>query len=231
MSNFSSLLWLRWRYLLSNKVILVICGLTPVLDAYLLTLIPTMRGSAALVSMSINMIYALTAGIFSSMIISDEKEKRTLKTLLLSGVDEWQYLVSIVTFPMILTVVSAVLIPLIGGVEIVSWGVYLLVILMTALVFILLNSAIALLSKTQLQASSYSLLVFFIVTFLPILAAEVKGFQLVLTYSFVGLSQDLLTLGKSFKLLSPSLVSMIGWLTFFLIVLIYAYQHNLKIHS
>lgn len=71
MSNVLALLWLRWRYLLSNKVILAICGLMPVLDAYLLTIIPAMRGSVALVSMAINMIYALTAGVFSSMIISE----------------------------------------------------------------------------------------------------------------------------------------------------------------
>lgn len=124
--------------------------------------------------------------------------------------------------------VSAILIPMIGGVKIVSWGIYLLVIMMTAFVFILLNSIIALLSKTQLQASSYSLLIFFVVTFLPILSSEVSGFQVLLRYSFIGLSQELLTLGNSFNLLGVPLLATIGWLTFGMVGLTYAYRQNIK---
>ncbi|MDY4511076.1 ABC transporter permease subunit [Streptococcus hyovaginalis] len=231
MANFSSLLWLRWRYLLSNKVILIICGLMPIVDAYLLNIIPDMRGSVSLLSMSVNMIYALTAGIFSSMVISEEKEKRNLKTLLLSGVGEAEYLLSIFAFPIIFSTISALVIPMIGGVEIVSWGTYFVVILMTTMVFITLNSTIALLSKTQLQASAYSLMIFFFVTFLPILSAELKGFNTVLNYSFIGLSQAFLTQGKTFELFSQQFCALMVWAILLAVALIYSYKRNLKIRQ
>lgn len=120
---------------------------------------------------------------------------------------------------------------MIGGVEIVSWVTYFVVILMTTMVFIALNSTIALLSKTQLQASAYSLMIFFFVTFLPILSAELKGFNTVLDYSFIGLSQAFLTQGKTFELFSQQFCALFVWGILLAVALIYSYKRNLKMRQ
>ena len=56
-NRFFSLLWLRYRYLLNNKMILFVCVFTPIVDFSVLNFVPDVRGSIFLMSMAVITIY------------------------------------------------------------------------------------------------------------------------------------------------------------------------------
>lgn len=84
-----TLLWLRWEYLISNRFLLVVCVATPFVDFAILQAIPMIHGELYFLNMGLSLIYSMTAGSFTSMMISEEKEKKNLRTLILSGVTKY----------------------------------------------------------------------------------------------------------------------------------------------
>ena len=71
--------------------------------------------------MGLSLIYSMTAGTFTSMMISEEKEKKNLRTLILSGVTKYNYIISVISFPFIFSVLSALFMPVMFGIAIPSW--------------------------------------------------------------------------------------------------------------
>ena len=101
MHRLMALLWLRWEYLISNKVLLFVCVVTPFVDFAILQAIPMIHGEMYFLNMGLSLIYSMTAGTFTSMMISEEKEKKNLRTLILSGVTKYYYIISVISFPFI----------------------------------------------------------------------------------------------------------------------------------
>lgn len=97
-----SLLWLRKQYLKSSIALLYMCVRTPIGDFTLLSLIPKFHGNISFLSSALAFVYSLTAGSFVSLMIGEEKEKKNLRTLILSGVKMYEYILSIVIFPFLL---------------------------------------------------------------------------------------------------------------------------------
>ena len=94
MYRLMTLLWLRWEYLISNRFLLVVCVATPFVDFAILQAIPMIHGELYFLNMGLSLIYSMTAGSFTSMMISEEKEKKNLRTLILSGVTKYNYIIS-----------------------------------------------------------------------------------------------------------------------------------------
>ena len=113
MHRLMALLWLRWEYLISNKVLLFVCVVTPFVDFAILQAIPMIHGEMYFLNMGLSLIYSMTAGTFTSMMISEEKEKKNLRTLILSGVTKYNYIISVISFPFIFSVLSALFMPVI----------------------------------------------------------------------------------------------------------------------
>ena len=124
MHRLMALLWLRWEYLISNKVLLFVCVVTPFVDFAILQAIPMIHGEMYFLNMGLSLIYSMTAGTFTSMMISEEKEKKNLRTLILSGVTKYNYIISVISFPFIFSVLSALFMPVIFGIAIPSWLTY-----------------------------------------------------------------------------------------------------------
>ncbi|WP_134981409.1 hypothetical protein [Streptococcus sp. HSISS2] len=101
MHRLIALLWLRWEYLISNKVLLFVCVVTPFIDFAILQAIPMIHGEMYFLNIGLSLIYSMTAGTFTSMMISEEKEKKNLRTLILSGVTKYNYIISVISFPFI----------------------------------------------------------------------------------------------------------------------------------
>ena len=98
MYRLMTLLWLRWEYLISNRVLLVVCVATPFVDFAILQAIPMIHGELYFLNMGLSLIYSMTAGSFTSMMISEEKEKKNLRTLILSGVTKYNYIFCFIGF-------------------------------------------------------------------------------------------------------------------------------------
>src|SRR5574338_702267 len=138
---------------MSNKGLLYIGIGMPIGEMALLSLIPNIHGNAGFLSFSLNFVYSITSGSFVSMMIGEEKEKKNLRTLILSGVKMQEYIFSILFYPFLFSIFTCIFFPIFFGVSIPSWPIYLIIAISTSLIFILANLSIGLLAKSQMHAS------------------------------------------------------------------------------
>lgn len=145
-NKLKSLLWLRWQFLLSNKLFLILV-VSPPLYILLMSSMEDSTITSAFIGTGMSVIYSISAGSFISMMISEEKEKKNLRTLILSGVKQSEYFFSVLIFPVCLSFLFSILVPLILHIDHMAWKNFLIVVFLTIIVFVLLNLLIAFLAK------------------------------------------------------------------------------------
>ena len=145
-NKLKSLLWLRWQFLLSNKLFLILV-VSPPLYILLMSSMGDSTTTSAFIGTGMSVIYSISAGSFISMMISEEKEKKNLRTLILSGVKQSEYFFSVLIFPVCLSFLFSILVPLILHIDHMAWKNFLIVVFLTIIVFVLLNLLIAFLAK------------------------------------------------------------------------------------
>mgnify|MGYP000007755884 FL=1 len=154
-NQLKSLLWLRKRVIKSNKTI-ILQILLPLGFAFLYKHIYEIQGSLNN-SMKVNLLVnclalslSLSVGNPISTIVSEEKEKNILRTLFLSGVNSKNYILSVLFYPVLISLVMTTAIPRILELNIENnYGPYLIISLATALVMMLINLFIGLISKLK----------------------------------------------------------------------------------
>lgn len=77
---------------MTNKVLLVVV-LSPIIDVYLMSLLGP-SADAMLLSFGTGLVYSVTAGSFVTLIVAEEKEKKNIRTLILTGVHQLDYAIS-----------------------------------------------------------------------------------------------------------------------------------------
>lgn len=183
-----SLIWLRSNMLMSNKNLVIQIAMP-----YAFAVIyKQFLGSGKEISLymlytCLAMSFAISLGNMLANIISEEKEKKNLKTLILSGVESHEYLLATLFYPVVLGVASIVIFPILIGVDLGdSYFNYLIVTLLTAVAVILLNLAIALVSSTQSKAQVNTLPILFLTSFLPMFSAMNETVETITEFSFMG---------------------------------------------
>ena len=58
MHRLMALLWLRWEYIISNKVLLFVCVVTPFIDFAILQAIPMIHGEMYFLNIGLSLIYS-----------------------------------------------------------------------------------------------------------------------------------------------------------------------------
>ena len=66
MHRLIALLWLRWEYLISNKVLLFVCVVTPFIDFAILQAIPMIHGEMYFLNIGLSLIYSMTCLLYTS---------------------------------------------------------------------------------------------------------------------------------------------------------------------
>ena len=227
-NRFMSLLWLRWQFIWSNKLFLISI-ISPVFYMWLFGAFFDPEINKFLVGMGLNMVYSFTAGSFVSTMISEEKEKKNLKSLILSGVKQGEYITTVIIFPIIFSLVESILIPILMQIKDMEWGSYLVVVSLTSLVFILLNLLFAFFAKNQTQTTVCSLTLVFIASFLPIFSEFAKSVRTVMEYSFIGANAKYFKELSDYQLTDKTILVLLGWIVLTSIALYFAYQKNRKI--
>ena len=207
-NQLKSLLWLRKRVIKSNKTI-ILQILLPLGFAFLYKYIYEIQGSLNN-SMKVNLLglclalsLSLSVGNPISTIVSEEKEKNILRTLFLSGVNSKNYILSVLFYPVLISLVMTTAIPRILELNIENnYGPYLI---------------IGLISKTQVSAQVISLPVSMISMFIPMLSGISKDFDNVTKYSYMGLFTKSISQLESFKWQDQiaSSLSLLAWLLLF----------------
>ena len=103
----TALVWLRTQVLLSNSTLLA----TILLPYVLLVLYNQFMNadwlhSSYMVFMCLSLAFSVSLGSLTSLTIAEDKEKKNLKSLLLSGVRNGEYLLSALFYPVILGLVT-----------------------------------------------------------------------------------------------------------------------------
>lgn len=190
----NALLWLRLQVLISNSTLLVTLllpfGLTVLQNEFL-----NKSGelSMFLLSMSLTMVLSMGSGYMVSIMMAEDKEKRNLKSLILSGVTATEYTFSMLVLPMLIMLLGMILLPIYLKVDLSGYLLaYVIYLVLATISVIFLNLLIGAVSDTQSKAQVYSLFPMLIVSFLPMIASQNDMVQKVVDYSFIGPIANLL---------------------------------------
>ena len=118
-----------------------------------------------------SIMYMAMAPIVSmSAIISEEKEKGTLRALMMSNVSPMSYLAGVGVYDFLCCLIGTMLMSKSCGLDDGPWWNYMCVIMSGLLISIVLGAAIGVLAKDQMAATSLAVPVMCIFTFLPMMA-------------------------------------------------------------
>ena len=120
-----------------------------------------------------------------SAIISEEKEKNTLRALMMSNVKPFEYLLGVGAYVFIMCIIGAVVFAVCGGYEGKDLLVFMAVMGAGILLSSLTGAVIGVFSKNQMSATSLTIPVMMIFSFLPMLSMFNESIEKVarITYS------------------------------------------------
>ena len=105
-----------------------------------------------------------------SAIISEEKEKNTLRVLMMSNVKPFQYLIGVGFYVWLMCMAGAMVFAVCGGYEGMDFCVFMLIMSVGILLSSLIGAVIGLFSKNQMAATSVTVPVMMVFSFLPMLS-------------------------------------------------------------
>lgn len=105
-----------------------------------------------------------------SAIISEEKEKNTLRALMMSNVKPFQYLIGVGIYVWLMCMAGAVVFAVCGGYNGMDFCVFMLIMAAGILLSELTGAIIGVFSKNQMSATSVTVPVMMIFSFLPMLS-------------------------------------------------------------
>ena len=184
----NALLWLRLQVLISNSTLLATL-LMPFGIAVLYNEFLNKNGqlSLFLLSASLTMVLSMGSGYMVSIMMAEDKEKRNLKSLILSGVTATEYTFSMLVLPILIMLLAMIVLPIYLKVNVSGYlFAYAIYLLLATICIIFLNLLIGAVSDTQSKAQVYSIFPMFIVSFLPMIALQNDTVQKLLDYSFIG---------------------------------------------
>ena len=120
-----------------------------------------------------------------SAIISEEKEKNTLRALMMSNVKPFEYLLGVGAYVFIMCIIGAVVFAVCGGYEGKDLLVFMVIMGAGILLSSLTGAVIGVFSKNQMSATSITIPVMMIFSFLPMLSMFNENIEKVarITYS------------------------------------------------
>ena len=184
----NALLWLRVQVIISNSTLLATL-LMPFGIAVLYNEFLNKNGqlSLFLLSASLTMVLSMGSGYMVSIMMAEDKEKRNLKSLILSGVTATEYTFSMLVLPILIMLLAMIVLPIYLKVDVSGYlFAYVIYLLLATISIIFLNLLIGAVSDTQSKAQVYSIFPMLIVSFLPMIALQNDTVQKLLDYSFIG---------------------------------------------
>lgn len=120
-----------------------------------------------------------------SAIISEEKEKNTLRSLMMSNVKPFQYLIGIGMYVWLMCMAGAAVFAVCGGYSGMDFCVFMLIMAIGILLSGLTGAVIGVFSKNQMAATSVTVPVMMVFSFLPMLSMFNKDIEKIarITYS------------------------------------------------
>lgn len=131
-------------------------------------------GEDTFLSMTLNMNCSMIASLIMAMMISEEKEKNTLRTLMLSGISPMEFLAGKAIITFVISTIINILVFVIGGISHKYFIPFLIVGLILLISMIILGAVIGIISKNQMETGTLGIPIIAIFFMLPNLAAANK---------------------------------------------------------
>ena len=186
MKHIFAVLWKQIRDTLKNKEILVQFVMFPVLTLIMENVVEVEGMPDQFFTNLFGVMFIGMAPLTSmASIISEEKEKNTLRALMMSNVKPVEYLVGVGFYNWYICMLGACVIGFAGGHTGAAFGKFIFIMGIGILVSILIGAAIGTWSKTQMMATSLTVPVMLVFSFMPMLSMFGEGIEKVarITYS------------------------------------------------
>jgi ABC-2 type transport system permease protein len=172
------------KSLLTNWNILSIC-LVPVLFSFIYTNVfngveiseGISKYEILYICLDINII--TIAGFMIAILIAEEKEKNTLRTLMLSGVSQLDFLTGKVIITFLITEILNVLIFFIIGIDSIYLGEFILITSLLLIIMIEIGATVGISVKNQMAAGTVGTPIFIIFLIVPIFSSFSKSVEYV----------------------------------------------------
>ena len=158
---------------MKNRLILIQFIIMPVM-AFLLTELVAKGSDDIPESMFVTMFAAIFVGmgplLTTSGAISEDRERKSLRFLVMAGVRQHEYLLGVGGFVLLVCTIISVFFGLIGGFQGIDLIKFILILIFGSATSIVLGAAIGIMSKNQQAATAISVPVFMIFAFCPMIA-------------------------------------------------------------
>ena len=171
MKHITAILWKQIKDTFKNKTLLIQFVMFPAMTLIMENLVKMDDMPAHYFTNLFGVMYIGMAPLTSmASIISEEKEKNTLRALLMSNVKPGEYLIGVGLYIWCICMIGAGVIGYAGGYTGAAYGEFMLVMGIGILVSLLIGAAIGTWSKSQMMATSLTVPVMMVFSFLPMLA-------------------------------------------------------------
>lgn len=217
----SALIWSRKEILLANKQTAVMLLMPAGFVALYTFMFKDMPNSN---DMILGMVLPMISGMIGYILptlIAEEAEKNNQRTLILSGVKVWEYVVASLIIPFGIVVAYLVALPFALNIDLSNWFNYLAITVLTSLVIILLYLAIALVCDTQTRATISAMPVMLVAMLLPMMAMMDDSMGKWITYTHMGAYTKWNLQGADYSLSDKSFWFLILWLVLSAVLVFY----------
>lgn len=171
MGNTLVILKKQWKDTFKNKTVLIQFILFPLMTLVMENVISMEGMPEHFFARLFSVMYVGMAPLTSAAaIIAEEKEKNTLRVLIMANVKPVEYLMGVGSYLWILCMAASVVMGTVAGLRGMEFFIYEAVMAMGILLSILLGSAIGIYSENQMMATSLSLPVMMVFSFAPMLS-------------------------------------------------------------
>lgn len=186
MKHIMAVLWKQVKDTFKNKEILIQFVMFPILTLIMEKVVEVEGMPEQYFTNLFGVMFVGMAPLTSmASIIAEEKEKNTLRALMMSNVKPVEYLIGVGFYNWCICMLGACIIGFAGGHTGATLGKFLMIMGIGILVSILMGAAIGTWSKTQMMATSLTVPVMLVFSFVPMLSMFSEGIKRIarITYS------------------------------------------------
>lgn len=185
MRNMSAVFLKQMKETLKNKTILIQFLMFPVMTIILENAIKMEDMPEHYFAKMFAVMFVGMAPLSSlSAIISEEKEKDTLRALMMSNVKAYEYLLGVGVYVWVMCMVGALIFAVCAEYSGMDFLVFILIMAVGILVSGLFGAVIGIFSKNQMSATSVTVPVMMVFSFLPMLAMFNETFEKIATVTY-----------------------------------------------
>lgn len=225
MNNIFAIFKKQLKDTIKNKTVLIQFVMFPVLTVI-------MNNAVKIEGMPDNFFVNLFAAMFIGMapltsiasVISEEKETNTLKVLVMSDVKPYEYLLGIGSYIWLMCMLGSAVICAAGNYTYKEAALFLCIMAAGILASLLIGAAIGVLSKTQMTATSVTVPVMMIFSFMPMLSMFNSSIEKIARFTYSEQISRLLGNIGGLQIDTKSLLIIGANMVVFLLIFIFSYR-------